>query len=286
MYLRRVATCWQNEEGDKIYSATSLDGSSNHAESGESHYWSYIFISGSDEQQLQDEGYRFIGFRFNYRSKSGTGSSSMKAVDVYNLKLHTNYPDMPEGVRVVLPTMQDVEWYNEATWIRGPDMSLIPENPSKGDTFTNPETAVEYTFDGVKWLASGAEDDGATSEEKIALIESQIQYRGLMDVDADGKPIWPAGQTKDRGGWWAYPSSKFSSLWNYDKLEWIFPFAGEAGDVTKRAAPEYKVGDIIQLQISDNEAGAGTSWQYFDTAPVYVEYKVEEVFLPRHSGRQ
>ena len=109
MYLRRVATCWQNEDGDKIYSATSLDGSSNHAESGESSYWSYIFISGSDEQQLQDEGYRFIGFRFNYRSKPGTGSSSMKAVDVYNLKLHTNYPDMPEGVRVVLPTMQDVD---------------------------------------------------------------------------------------------------------------------------------------------------------------------------------
>ena len=109
MYLRRVATCWQNEDGDKIYSATSLDGSSNHAESGESHYWSYIFISGSDEQKLQDEGYKFIGFRFNYRSKSGTGSSSMKAVDVYNLKLHTNYPDMPTGVRVVLPTMQDVD---------------------------------------------------------------------------------------------------------------------------------------------------------------------------------
>ena len=30
--------------------------------------------------------------------------------------------------------------------------------PFKGDTFTNPETAVEYTFDGVKWLASGGEE--------------------------------------------------------------------------------------------------------------------------------
>ena len=105
MYLRRVATCWANEEGDTIYCATSLDGSSNHSESGESHYWSYIFINGSDEQQLQDEGYRFIGFRFNYRSKPGTGSASTKAVDVYNLKLHTNYPDMPDGTRVVLPKL-------------------------------------------------------------------------------------------------------------------------------------------------------------------------------------
>ena len=123
-------------------------------------------------------------------------------------------------------------------------------------------------------------NQGLTQEQKIALIEAQIQFRGLMDVDADGKPIWPADQTQDRGGWWAYPSSKFSSVWNYDKLEWIFPFAGEAGDVTKRAAPEYKVGDIIQLQVSDNEAGAGTGWQYFDTAPVFVEYKVEEVYYP------
>ncbi len=35
----------------------------------------------------------------------------------------------------------------------------IPEKPhSKGDTFTNPETGVEYTYDGVKWLASGGDE--------------------------------------------------------------------------------------------------------------------------------
>ena len=109
MYLRRVATCWENEEGDKIYCATSLDGSSNHSEEGKAHYWSYIFIDGSDEQKLQDEGYRFTGFRFNYRSKGGAGSSSLKSVDVYNLKMHTNYPDMPDGTRVVLPKMVDID---------------------------------------------------------------------------------------------------------------------------------------------------------------------------------
>ena len=164
-------------------------------------------------------------------------------------------------------------------------MIQLPEKPwNEGDTFTNDTTGVEYTFDGVKWLASGAEDDGASQEEKIALIEAQIQFRGLMDLDADGNPIWPADQTSDRGGWWAYPSSKFNNTWNYDKLEWIFPFAGNVSDggddVTKSAAPKYEVGDIIQLQVSDNEAGAGTSWRYVDTAPVFVEYKVEEVYYP------
>ena len=76
MYLRRVATCWENEEGDKIYCATSLDGSDSRSESGKYYYWSYPFLDGRDEQALQDEGYRFIGFRFNYRSKGGTGSAT------------------------------------------------------------------------------------------------------------------------------------------------------------------------------------------------------------------
>jgi len=150
--------------------------------------------------------------------------------------------------------------------------------PEELDSLKNQRDVNEFLYEKIQEV--GAEDGGASQEEKLALIEAQIQYRGLMDVDADGKPIWPADQSKDRGGWWAYPTSKFSSTWKYENLEWIFPFAGEAGDVTKKAAPEYKVGDIIQLQISDNEAGAGTSWQYFDTAPVFVEYKVEEAYYP------
>ena len=34
------------------------------------------------------------------------------------------------------------------------------------------------------------------------------------------------------------------------------------------------------MQISDNEAGAATDWQYLDTSPVFVEYKVEELYYP------
>jgi hypothetical protein len=86
-----------------------LDGSGSRSNPGEYYYWSYIFLNDGDEQQLQDEGYRFTGFRFNYRSHPGTGSSSLKHVDVFNLKMHTNYPDMPDGTRVVLPKMVDID---------------------------------------------------------------------------------------------------------------------------------------------------------------------------------
>ena len=109
MYLRRVATCWVNADGETIYCATSLDGGGSKGGAGEYYYWSYIFLASSDEAQLQDEGYRFTGFRFNYRSKSGTGSASWKHVDVFNLKMHSKYPDMPDNTRVVLPAMREFD---------------------------------------------------------------------------------------------------------------------------------------------------------------------------------
>jgi hypothetical protein len=30
-------------------------------------------------------------------------------VDIYNLKMHTNYPDMPDNTRVVLPAMREFD---------------------------------------------------------------------------------------------------------------------------------------------------------------------------------
>lgn len=38
-------------------------------------------------------------------------------------------------------------------------MSSIPEKPhTEGQTFTNPETGVEYVYDGVKWITSGGDE--------------------------------------------------------------------------------------------------------------------------------
>ena len=158
------------------------------------------------------------------------------------------------------------------------------------------ETQRDYNELVYKWLseieAGDVNLDGylkaLTPEQRLALIEAQIQYRGVMELDADNKPLWPADQTKDRGGWWAYPTSK-NSGWLFNKLQWLFPFYGEVTEdgstVTNNVVKGYQVGDVIQLQISNNEAGAGNSYKYLDTQPVFVEYRIEELHYPdRLSG--
>lgn len=108
MYLRRVATCWINAEGNTLRCASYLDGSSR-STSGEYYYWRQNWREGDfDELNLQREGYFLNGFAFNFRSKGGTGGSSWKDVQIFNLRLHTSNEDMPDGVRVVLPAMQKV----------------------------------------------------------------------------------------------------------------------------------------------------------------------------------
>ena len=110
LYLRRVATCWMNKDGDEIFVASPFDGSSGKSEANQYNYWGYQWLDGySDELITQDEGYVFTGFRFNYRSKSGTGSSTWKHVLIYNLKMYTDFPDMPDGTRVVLPKMMEFD---------------------------------------------------------------------------------------------------------------------------------------------------------------------------------
>ena len=64
-------------------------------------------------------------------------------------------------------------------------MIALPEKPwQDGDTFTNDETGVVYTFDGEKWLASGgAESDDAT----LALINEVDRTGQMRDEILDGK---------------------------------------------------------------------------------------------------
>ena len=108
MYLRRIATCWMNKDGDQIYVASPFDGSNGRSDPNQYNYWGYQWPANSDELKTQDEGYIFTGFRFNYRSKSGTGGGSIKTVSIFNLKMYTDIPDMQSGTRVVLPRMMDV----------------------------------------------------------------------------------------------------------------------------------------------------------------------------------
>ena len=88
-------------------------------------------------------------------------------------------------------------------------MSQLPQQPwNEGDKFTNDATGVEYTFDGVKWLASGGEELDLSSyvskagdvmtgpletpSIKTGVIEPEkwwgIDLIGALNVDNDDKP--------------------------------------------------------------------------------------------------
>jgi hypothetical protein len=64
-------------------------------------------------------------------------------------------------------------------------MIALPQQPwQDGDTFTNEETGVKYTFDGEKWLAGGgAEADDAT----LALINEVDRTSQMRDEALDAK---------------------------------------------------------------------------------------------------
>jgi hypothetical protein len=61
----------------------------------------------------------------------------------------------------------------------------LPEKPwTDGDTFTNDETGVEYTFDGEKWLASGG---GEADDATLALINEVDRTSQMRDEILDDK---------------------------------------------------------------------------------------------------
>ena len=107
MYLRYVATVWVNDAGERIRVSSVLNGSNDSSEKNTEYFWTYKFIPSSAEYTTQQEGYRLCGFLFNYRTKGGSGSNSLKNVEIYNLRLHTNPEDMPDGTRVVIPKMME-----------------------------------------------------------------------------------------------------------------------------------------------------------------------------------
>jgi len=107
MYLRYVATIWVNDAGEKIRVAAVLNGSNNSDDKNTNYFWNYKFLTSTAEYTTQQEGYRLCGFLFNYRTKGGAGGSSNKSVEIYNLRLHTNPESMTDGVRLVLPAMQE-----------------------------------------------------------------------------------------------------------------------------------------------------------------------------------
>ena len=57
----------------------------------------------------------------------------------------------------------------------------LPNKPwNEGETFTNDETGVKYTFDGEKWLAGG----GAEADDATLTLINEVDRTAIMRDDA------------------------------------------------------------------------------------------------------
>jgi len=88
-------------------------------------------------------------------------------------------------------------------------MSQLPQQPwNEGDTFTNDATGVEYTFDGVKWLASGGEEldlsgylplSGGEMEPSAQIKVNNIAPVNTTSIKYDGSPSGHPMSLMNRG---------------------------------------------------------------------------------------
>jgi len=88
-------------------------------------------------------------------------------------------------------------------------MSQLPQQPwNEGDKFTNDATGVEYTFDGVKWLASGGEEldlsgflplSGGEMEPSAEIKVNSIAPVNTTSIKYDGSPSGHPMSLMNRG---------------------------------------------------------------------------------------
>jgi len=88
-------------------------------------------------------------------------------------------------------------------------MSQLPQQPwNEGDKFTNDATGVEYTFDGVKWLASGGEEldlsgflplSGGEMEPSAQIKVNNIAPVNTTSIKYDGSPSGHPTSLMNRG---------------------------------------------------------------------------------------
>ena len=183
----------------------------------------------------------------------------------------------------------------------------LPEQPwEKDDTFTVEETGITFTYDGEKWLASAGEsDDGLTDEEKARRLKAPLQYRGYLEMDADGKPIAPwdevfldeneHGVDREVGGWFGHSTAGFQyGRWDMRDCDWIWLVSDnlaeayenndyQAIDTAWKVTPK-NVGDTFALELLNL---ALDTWEddqgfYFFKGTQQLEFRVEEIYWPEH----
>lgn len=112
LYLRYYASVWW-DVANNTHRTYGVDFDGESRKESTSYYYNYCNFT-SDEQGWQDEGYRFKGIIFNFRSTKGTGSAHNSHVDFFNLKLHAGRLEATSTTnREVLPAIRpSTEAYN------------------------------------------------------------------------------------------------------------------------------------------------------------------------------
>jgi hypothetical protein len=180
-------------------------------------------------------------------------------------------------------------------------MITLPAQPWKeGDQFTVEETGVVFTYDSEKWLASVESDDEATAEEKRRRLAAIWQYRGMLELDEDGKPIadWDAlnadgewGEA-ELGGWFAHSTEppKYGR-WKIADMDWLWIQPSQMswdneseswrGMDTSRMVPK-NVGDTFTIDINEINVDVWNGDEiYVWGMPARFEFRVEEIFYPK-----
>ena len=144
-----------------------------------------------------------------------------------------------------------------------------------------------------------------TDEEKIRRLKAPLQYRGYLEMDADGKPIAPwdevlldeneFGVDRELGGWFGHSTAGFQyGNWDMRDCDWIWLVSDnlaeayenndyQAIDTAWKVTPK-NVGDTFALEMLQVGLDA---WE--DDAGFYafkgtheLEFRVEEIYWPEH----
>ena len=112
IFLRHYAHVWW-DIASNTHRTWGVDFDGESRKESNAYYYNYVNLD-SEEQRWQDEGWRFKGWIFNFRSTKGTGSSFTSSVDFFNMKLHAGRLESTATTnREVLPQIRpSSEAYN------------------------------------------------------------------------------------------------------------------------------------------------------------------------------
>ena len=162
------------------------------------------------------------------------------------------------------------------------------------------DSEIRQEIDDLKDAVDELNDDQLTAEEKKRRLTAIWQYRGMLELDDDGKPIadWDAlnadgewGEA-ELGGWFGHSTEppKYGR-WKIADMDWLWIQPSQMswdneseswrGMDTSRMVPK-NVGDTFTLDINEINVDVWNGDEiYVWGMPARFEFRVEEIFYPK-----